>query len=117
MGILERTKIMRLLRVACLAIALPACSNKQVVCGGEVLPALATQSQLELVGTVKEEASGFCGREDAGCDFSVYNTNAGTTVKVTRMVSNQGKCINFIGDERFYSFDKSGRLQNVTNGL
>ena len=117
MGILERTRIMRLLPVACLAIVLPACSNKQVVCGGEVLPAAATQSQLELVRTAKAEASEFCGREDAGCDFSVYKTKAGTTVKVTRMVANDGKCVNFFGDERFYSFYGSGRLQNVINGL
>lgn len=117
METLEGSKLLCLFSGVGLVVALAACSEPQIVCGGEVYPTAATESELQLVSAAKVAAAEFCGRDDSGCDFAVYKTRDGMTVKATRMVANDGKCVNFIGDERFFSFDASGRLQRVINGL
>ena len=114
---MERSKCWRLMFGACIAMASAACSKPQIDCGGGVYPKTATDSELHLVNIAKVEAAEFCGQADSGCDFSVYKTRAGVTVKARRMVAHDGRCVNFIGDERFYSFDKSGRLEGLIKGL
>lgn len=117
MELMERIKCWCFMLGACIAMGGAACSKPQVVCGGGVYPKAATDSELNLVSIAKVEAAEFCSRVDSGCDFSVYKTRAGATVKARRMVAHDGRCVNFIGDERFYSFDESGRLEGVINGL
>lgn len=99
------------------ACAVAACSKPPVICGGEVSPKNATDAELQLVDIARDRSTDLCNQPGSACDFNVYKTKAGRTVKATRSFAYDGRCITRIGDERFYSFDESGRLESVINGL
>lgn len=105
-----------LIRVALLFVPLVACSQQDVECGG-VEPRDYSQSELALLEVARKESLAYCGLPKTGCEFSVYKTRAGTTVRVSRLSSTGGQCLGAIGDEKFYSFDDVGHLVRVIDGL
>lgn len=113
----EQSKFSRLMLGVFVASALAACSEEKVVCGGDVQPQAATGLYLRILDVAKDESAEFCSGDDAGCDFEAYKTRDGATVRVTRVVAWDGRCSTNIGDERFYTFDASGRFERVIMGL
>jgi hypothetical protein len=97
-------------------MSLAACSRQEVQCG-EVEKRLYSQSELALLEIATKESIAYCGPPKAGCYFSVYKTQQGTTVRVSRLSSDGGRCLGAIGDEKFYSFDGAGNLVRVIDGL
>lgn len=110
-----RSRLVLTVVVASLVVA--ACSKPPITCVGEVNPKSATDAELQLVDIAREQSADLCNQPDSACDFDVYKTKAGRTVKATRSFAYDGRCITRIGDERFFSFDESGRLESVINGL
>lgn len=98
------------------AVLLSGCSKPQVSCGGN-MPRNATPAQLELVKIARGQAQELCGHGDGDCDYTVYETKAGQTVKATRVSPYEDKCVSNFGDDQYYSFDESGKLLKVINGL
>lgn len=102
--------------VPLILISLAACSRQEVQCG-EVEDRAYSKRELALLEFAAKESSAYCGPPKAGCYFSVYKTREGTTVRVSRLSSNGGRCLGAIGDEKFYSFDGAGNLIRVIDGL
>lgn len=115
MATMVQSKVWVMAVAASMAVA--ACSKPPIICGDEISPKNATDAELQLVSIARDQAAGLCRQKDGGCDFSVYKTKAGRTVKVTRVMPYDGRCVSGFGFEKFYSFDESGRLESVINGL
>lgn len=105
-----------LIRAALILVPLVACSQQDVKCGG-VEQREYSQSELALLEVARKESLSYCGLPRVGCEFSVYKTRAGTTVRVSRLSPSGGRCIAAIGDEKFYSFNDAGHLVQVIDGL
>lgn len=104
--------------VVAASLALAACSEPPpVICGGKVRPENATAAELDLVSIAIDRSADLCGYGGESCDFDVYKTKAGQAVKATRRRPYDGRCISRIGDDRYYSFDASGRLNGVMDGI
>lgn len=103
--------------VLAVSMGVAACSKPPIVCGGEISPKNATDADLRLVSIARAQSADLCNLPNSACDFHVYKTKAGRTVKATRVTAYDGRCVTRIGDDRFYAFDESGRLEDVINGL
>jgi hypothetical protein len=100
------------------AVLLAGCTGPEVVCGGNISPRNPSAVELKLLEVAKKESAGFCNVQNAGCDFAVYETRAGRTVRVSlERPSSNGKCASYFGGDKFYAFDESGNLESVINGL
>lgn len=101
-----------------LTVATVACAPKPPVeCGGKIYPESASAEALSIVERAAAESRPFCAGASDGCDFSVARTSQGWSVAVTRMIVVEGKCVSRLGDERFYSYDKSGAPVGVIDGI
>lgn len=116
MGSYMKGSLTGLIRAALLLLPLVACSQEDVKCGG-VEQREYSQSELALLEVARKESLSYCGLPRVGCEFSVYKTRAGTTVRVSRLSPSGGQCIGAIGDEKFYSFNDAGHLVQVIDGL
>lgn len=100
------------------AVLLAGCTGSEVVCGGNISPKNPSAVELKLLEVAKKQSAGFCKVQNAGCDFAVYETKAGRTVRVSlERPSSNGKCASYFGGDKFYAFDESGNLESVINGL
>jgi len=117
MGTMAQSRFGLLVMVAAVSMGVAACSKPPIVCGGGVSPKNATDADLRLVSIARAESVDLCNQRDSACDFDVYKTRGGRTVRATRVIALDGRCVTRIGDDRFYAFDESGRLKNVINGL
>ncbi|WP_141400851.1 hypothetical protein [Pseudoxanthomonas wuyuanensis] len=110
----------KILRYASYSIAvavISGCSSKADHCGGNVYPDKAGVDALRFVEKAKVDSEEFCLESGAGCDFTVAKTNQGWSVAVTRTFAVDGKCASRVGDEKFYSYDNSGSLIRVIDGM
>lgn len=98
------------------ALLLSSCSQEDVVCGS-VEPGNPSPIESRMLEVAKRESTSYCNVEGMSCEFAAYETRGGRTVRVTRVYASDGKCIGALGDERFYSFDESGDLIKVINGI
>lgn len=117
----RRTSFVACTRVALLllvTVAAAACSpSPPIVCGGHVRPENATPDQLRLVNIAKEKAIELCGVGGEKCDFSVYDTKVGPTVKAVHMRAHDGKCVSYFGGDMYFAFDGEGGAPRVIHGL
>ncbi len=94
------------------------CSKPEVNCGVSVTPQHPTDFELQLLKVARASSEDFCTQvQGAKCDLSVYETKAGWTVKATPSFPYHGRCVTRIGGERYYAFDKAGRMTDEINGL
>lgn len=120
MGRMGTTKAAGLLRAAAMTLSVlvvASCDSPDVVCGGSIDPSGATPYQLKLVDVAKLEAAGHCGVGGQECDYSVYKTKAGQTVRATRVSAQGGECVSYFGGDKYFAFDDKGVLVEVIDGL
>ena len=103
---------------AVLCIALMAgCTSAPVECGGKVRPEKLGPDALRILEKAKADSRAFCSESKSGCDFVVYRTPRGWAVAATKMIVEDGACVSRIGDDRYFSYDQSGTLLKVINGI
>jgi hypothetical protein len=108
------------IRTGCLLASLTllaACSENQVSCGGKVSPGQIDRLAMVVVEKAKADSKAFCAGSPSGCDYAVATTPNGWSVAATRVFSVKDQCVSRIGDERFYSYDASGSLVRVLEGI
>lgn len=93
------------------------CSSKKIQCGGQVSPQRIGSDALAIVDKAKAESRRFCAGSEAGCDYTVARTKEGWSVAVTLVFVVDDKCVGMFGGEKFYSYDGSGQLIGVIDGL
>lgn len=97
--------------------AITGCSVEDVHCGGHNYPEKVGEDALRILKKAEVDSRAFCSGPGAGCDFTIARTNQGWSVVATRMFAVDGKCASRIGDEKFYSYDSSGSLIRVIDGI
>lgn len=100
-----------------LLAATAACSSTKVPCGGKIFPQGIGDDALAIVNKARVESKAFCAASEAGCDYTVAKAKGGWSVAVTLVFPVDGKCGSRFGDEKFYSYDDSGELARVIEGL
>ncbi|MEJ7746428.1 MAG: hypothetical protein WKF61_06685 [Luteimonas sp.] len=101
----------------CFITVVAGCSAEKVHCGGRIYPDQVGEDALKILKKTEAESKEFCSEPGAGCDFTVAKTRQGWSVAATRTFAADGKCASRIGDEKFYSYDNSGSLIRVIDGM
>ncbi len=103
---------------AVLGIALMAgCTSAPAECGGQVRPEKLGPDASRILERARADSRAFCSESTSGCDFVVYRTPQGWAVAATKMMVEDGKCVTRFGDDRYFSYDASGTLLKVINGI
>ena len=103
---------------AVLGIALLAgCTSAPVECGGQVRPEKLGPDASRILEKARVDSRAFCSESTSGCDFVVYRTPRGWAVAATKRMVEDGKCVTRFGDDRYFSYDASGTLLKVINGI
>lgn len=116
-GCIGGVAALRVALAAFAAVALSACNSPEIVCGGKVHPAGITPEQMRLVEVARHETEELCGAGGRGCDFSIYATRGGQTVRASRMSPDDNGCSTYFGDDQYVAFDEAGKFVKVINGL
>lgn len=106
----------RLTLVSLAVLLVASCSREDAVCGS-VKPERPTEIESRMLSVAKRQSFSFCSVQGASCELTAYETRGGRTVRVSRVFAQDGKCIGALGDEKFYSFDESGKLIRIVNGI
>ena len=112
--------MIRSIRTGCVLATLAllaACAANEVSCGGNMSPEHIDRMAMVAIEKAKADSKAFCAGSPSGCDYTVASTPDGWSVAATLVFSVNGKCVSRIGDERFYSYDASGSLVRVLEGI
>ena len=108
----------RLYAATALLLAVHAgCTSAPVECGGNVRPEDLGPDALRILEKARADSRAFCSESTSGCDLVVYKTPRGWAVAATKMMVEDGKCVTRFGDDRYFSYDASGTLLKVINGI
>lgn len=100
-----------------LLVGAPGCSSTNVQCGGKISPAGIDGDALVIAKKAMAESAVFCEGSPVGCDYVVAKVSNGWSVAATRVFVVENDCASRVGDEKIYSYDDSGDLIRVIDGL